>query len=213
MIAIWRDSPLCEDMLTPKHGRRCGFSRRRGPGALPARLSALVRSGIYRQTLLRPYRTLCCMRFEATVMHVPHISVERRERNRNGSQSRGEACSSPITSLWGGGSQTRTVYEGHYPGGRKRNPPLSTDPGGFEAAPADLRQADDLLSARRAHAGGNPRHSDHLDAARPAAVQGPAWATAAASASRFPMPSSRSRTGLPKRSSSAATSSATVPSR
>ena len=64
--------------------------------------------------------------------------------------------------------------EGHHSGGRQRDPALSADDGGFEAASADLRQADDLLSAERADAGGDPRHPDHLDAARPAGVPAPA---------------------------------------
>jgi hypothetical protein len=82
----------------------------------------------------------------------------------------------------------------------------------LEAAAAGLRQADDLLSAVHADAGGHPRDPDHLDAARPAELQR-LLGDGSASASRFPMPSRRSRTGWPRPSSSGATSSATDPSR
>ena len=36
----------------------------------------------------------------------------------------------------------------------------------LEAAAADIRQADDLLSAQHADAGGHPRHFDHYDVRR-----------------------------------------------
>ena len=56
------------------------------------------------------------------------------------------------------------------------------DAGRLEADAADLRQADDLLPARRADAGRHPRDPDHLDAARPAACSAACSATAANSA-------------------------------
>jgi len=52
--------------------------------------------------------------------------------------------------------------EGHHPCGRQRNTALSIDACCFEAAAARLRQADDLLSADDADAGGHPRRPAHL---------------------------------------------------
>ena len=54
------------------------------------------------------------------------------------------------------------------------HPPAPADQGRQQAAPAGLRQADDLLPAQRADAGGDPRGADHLDAAGPAALPAPA---------------------------------------
>ena len=60
--------------------------------------------------------------------------------------------------------------EGHHSGGRRGHASAPDHSGGLEAARAGLRQADDLLSALRRHAGGAARGADHLDPARSAAV-------------------------------------------
>ena len=103
--------------------------------------------------------------------------------------------------------------EGHHPRRRQRQPAVSGDAGGLQAVAAGLRQADDLLSARRADAGRDPRDLDHFDARPTCRGSRRCWATAARSGSRCPMPSRRRPTALPKRSSSAASSSATIRSR
>ena len=62
------------------------------------------------------------------------------------------------------------VMKGISSGRRHRHAPVSGDPGDQQATAADLRQADDLLSAQHPDAGGHPRHPDHHHAARPTAV-------------------------------------------
>ena len=64
--------------------------------------------------------------------------------------------------------------KGHHPRRRRRHAPLSCHPGRVEAVAAGLRQADDLLPAQHADAGGHPRHPGHLDAAGHAALRAPA---------------------------------------
>ncbi len=98
--------------------------------------------------------------------------------------------------------------EGHHSRRRLRHTALSGDAGDLQADAAGLRQADDLLSAGRADAGGH--HARSSSSRRRAICRSSrrCWATAAISAFRSPMPSSRSRTALPRPSSSAATSSA-----
>src|SRR5215469_9464380 len=59
----------------------------------------------------------------------------------------------------------------HHSRRRLRNTPLPSDAKRVETAPACLRQADDLLSAQRAHAGGHSRCANHLHAARHAALR------------------------------------------
>ena len=49
-------------------------------------------------------------------------------------------------------------HERHHPRRRQRHPALSRDAGRQQAAPAGVRQADDLLPADDADAGGYPRH-------------------------------------------------------
>jgi nucleoside-diphosphate-sugar epimerase len=61
-------------------------------------------------------------------------------------------------------------HEGHHPRGRQRDPAAPGHAVGLQAAPPRLQQADDLLPALGADAGGDHRHPDHLHAARPAAV-------------------------------------------
>ncbi len=61
--------------------------------------------------------------------------------------------------------------QGHHPGRRLRHAALSGDARGVEAAPAGVRQADDLLPADHADAGGHPRHPAHLHAGRHAALR------------------------------------------
>ena len=72
----------------------------------------------------------------------------------------------------------RKHHARHHSRRRRRHPAASDDAGRLQADAADLRQADDLLSAVDADAGGHPRDPGHLDAARPAAVPGACWATA-----------------------------------
>ena len=53
--------------------------------------------------------------------------------------------------------------EGYHSCRGQRDAALPNDIGDFEAAIAGLRQADDLLSADYADAGGNSRYPDHFD--------------------------------------------------
>ena len=99
------------------------------------------------------------------------------------------------------------VDEGHHSRRRPRHAAASDDLCDVEAAAADLRQADDLLSADHADAGGHSRDPDHLDAGRPAAVQAAARQRASDGASVCPMPSSRGRRAGAGLSSSAPISS------
>ena len=55
--------------------------------------------------------------------------------------------------------------QGHYPRRRLRHPAAPVDPQHQQAAAAGLQQADDLLPAVLADAGGDPRRADHHDAA------------------------------------------------
>src|SRR6266851_4615831 len=65
----------------------------------------------------------------------------------------------------------RARDEGHYPCGRLRNAAAPGDPGSLETVTAGLRQADDLLPAVRASAGGHPGDIGDLDPGRHAALQ------------------------------------------
>ncbi|KAG0771541.1 hypothetical protein G6F22_016386 [Rhizopus arrhizus] len=58
----------------------------------------------------------------------------------------------------------------HSAGRRRRRTAASGDAGGQQTTAAGLRQADGLLPPHHVDAGGHPRHPDHLDAARHAAV-------------------------------------------
>ena len=55
-------------------------------------------------------------------------------------------------------------HERHHPRRRQGNAAASHDAGDIQAASAGLRQADDLLPAHHAHAGGHPGHHGDLDA-------------------------------------------------
>ena len=99
-------------------------------------------------------------------------------------------------------------HEGHHSCRRRRHAALSGDARRLQATAAGLRQADDLLSAVDADARRHSRHSDHHHAAGSAAVSARCWATARNWACRSAMRCRRSRAGLPRPSSSAATSSA-----
>ena len=59
----------------------------------------------------------------------------------------------------------------HYSRRRLRYAPASADAVDLEADAADLRQADDLLSAHVADAGGDQGYPDHHDAGRPGGLQ------------------------------------------
>src|SRR5262249_3640186 len=72
--------------------------------------------------------------------------------------SRGPTDQGPGT--MGGGH----VSQRHHPGGRTGDAALSDHPRRQQAAPADLRQTDDLLPAGDADAGGDPRGPGDLDA-------------------------------------------------
>src|SRR5687768_13732709 len=54
--------------------------------------------------------------------------------------------------------------ERDHSGGRQRNAPLSNHARRLQTAGPDLQQADDLLPAGDADAGGHPGHPDHHDA-------------------------------------------------
>ena len=121
---------------------------------------------------------------------------------------RSSRCSRTPTSASRCSSPT-TGREGHHPGRRRRHPAAPDHPGGVQAAAAGLRQADDLLPAVGADAGRDPGHpGDH----HPGGQRGSAgcWATAASGACDHLRRAGRSRTGWPRRSSSAPTTSATT---
>ena len=99
--------------------------------------------------------------------------------------------------LWRASAMAQ-AHERHHFRRRHRHAALSGDARRQQAAPAGLRQADDLLSAVDADAGRHPRNSDHHDAATIAAVPARCSATAASGASRSPMPCSPSPTALPQ---------------
>ena len=61
---------------------------------------------------------------------------------------------------WGNGHDAEQA-QGDRARGRRGHPAASDNAGDQQAAPADLRQADDLLPAQRADARGNPRGADH----------------------------------------------------
>ena len=101
--------------------------------------------------------------------------------------------------------------ERHHPGRGRRHPAAPDHPGGVQAAAAGLRQADDLLPAVGADAGRHPGHPDHHHARtttpqfRRLLGDGSEWGLHA-----HLRRAGRSRTGWPRRSSSAPTTSATT---
>ena len=62
-------------------------------------------------------------------------------------------------------AEAALTVEGHHPRRRLRHAAVSADARRQQAAAAGLRQADDLLPAVDADAGGHPRHPGHLHAA------------------------------------------------
>ena len=98
-------------------------------------------------------------------------------------------------------------HEGDHPGGGCRHAALSRDLRGQQAAAADLRQADDLLSAVDADAGGHPRDPGHHHAQGHRPLSRAAGRRQPVGASPSPMPSSRGPRVSPRPSSSAAASS------
>ncbi len=103
---------------------------------------------------------------------------------------------------------TRTAMKGIHPRRRRRHSPAAADARRQQAADAGLQQADGVLPAVDADAGGDPRHPDHHDSARTGRLQAAARRRLARSASGSSMPRRPGRKGSPRRSSSAATSSA-----
>ena len=83
----------------------------------------------------------------------------------------------------------------HHPGRRFRITAAPADPRGQQAAPAHLRQADDLLPAVDADAGGDPGHPDHHDPARQDGFRR-LLGDGSTFGSRSPMPSNHSPNGL-----------------
>ncbi len=90
---------------------------------------------------------------------------------------------------------------------RQRNAPVADDQRGQQAASADLRQADDLLSDLGADAVGYSRDPGDLDAARPAAVSRSSRRRLGVRRRFLAMRSRRLQMGLRRRSSSARISS------
>ncbi len=101
-------------------------------------------------------------------------------------------------------------HEGNRARRRQRDAPSSDHARGEQAAPADLRQADDLLSGLGADACRHPRHPRHHHARRPAAPPPPLRRRLATSACISATRRSLRPKGSRRRSSSAATSSATT---
>ena len=98
--------------------------------------------------------------------------------------------------------------EGHHSRRRIRHAAASRDAGRQQAAAAGLRQADDLLSAVDADAGRHPRDLHHLHPAGHAALRAAARRRQPMGPALLATPCSRRRTGWPRPSSSAASSSA-----
>ena len=96
----------------------------------------------------------------------------------------------------------------HHSRRRLRHAAVSGHHRGVQAAAADLRQADDLLSAVHADAGRHPRHPDHLDAAGYAALRAAAGRRQPVGAESQLCRAAQSRTAWRRLSSSAAISSA-----
>ena len=129
---------------------------------------------------------------------------------------RGRAWRAPSTGIWRiatGGRRARRAlcraalghcrhrgprHEGHPAGRRLRHAAASDDAGGVQAAAAGLRQADGLLPAVDADAGGHPRHPGDLHARRTCRSSAACSATARASACASTMPSSRAPTASPR---------------
>ena len=101
--------------------------------------------------------------------------------------------------------------ERNTPRRRGWNPPPSADAGRLQAAPPDLQQADGVLPAVDAHAGGHPGHPAHFDAVRHRRLQPAARRRQPPRAAASSTPCSRGPKGSRSRSSSAASSSATSP--
>jgi hypothetical protein len=99
------------------------------------------------------------------------------------------------------------AHEGDHPRRRKRHAALPDHPDGQQAAAAGVRQADDLLPAQHADAGGDPGDPDHLDTRTTCRASGSCSATASGGGCRSRTRSSRGRRGWRRRSSSGATSS------
>ena len=101
-------------------------------------------------------------------------------------------------------SASPTRSEGDHPRRRLRHAAVPADARRQQAAPAHLRQADDLLPAQHADAGGHPRHPRHHDARTTSRPSSACSATAARSACASPTRRSRGPRAWPRRSSSAA---------
>ena len=86
--------------------------------------------------------------------------------------------------------------EGHHPGRGLGHAAVSADLRRQQTAAAGLRQADDLLSAVGADAGGHPRDPDHLDAARTCRRSRGCSATAASSGIRSELRGAAAPEGL-----------------
>ena len=114
-------------------------------------------------------------------------------------------CRAASTSTGSRSSTRRTrrrrhdEQERHHSRRRLRHPALPGHAGRQQAAAAGLRQADDLLPAVHADAGGDPRHPDHLDAAGHAALRAAAGRRQRSGASTCSTPCSRRRTASRRR--------------
>ena len=98
-------------------------------------------------------------------------------------------------------------HEGDHPRRRLGHPPLSHHPRRLEAAHPRLRQADGLLPAQHADAGGHPRRPRDHDPARAGRLPPAARRRLRSSGCGSPTPRSRGRRASPRPSSSGATSS------
>ena len=107
----------------------------------------------------------------------------------------------------------RRFVERDHSRGRQRHAPVSDHARRLQAARPDLQQADDLLPAGDADAGGHPGHPDHHHAGGSGQLRAPARRRRATSACGSPTPCSRAPTASRRRSSSAGSSSAATASR
>ena len=155
----------------PRDGAPRGRDPRRRRGADPARRRPARARPPVRDRLREARAPSAGRRASASPPACARRSSGTARTSRGGAPSR-PAPTTPTT--WPRTTAAGPAREGHRPRGRRRLAPASRDARHLEAAAAGLRQADGLLPAVDADAGGHPRDPRHLDAARPAALPAPA---------------------------------------
>ena len=122
-------------------------------------LTGLVGSPARRNTRPAPRPTTDWSRPEGALRHPRTLRADQRVP-RGGKHPRRDEARGIIRTL----DKRKTRHEGHPAGRRFGNAPASDDPGGVETIAAGLRQANGLLSAVDADAGGYQGHHADLHA-------------------------------------------------